>query len=282
MTKDRFGLSWRGELATGILANRARIDAVELIADDHLDAPTTKLRHFRALAREIPLSLHSIHLGLASTVPVSSAYLDKLARVADVIDPASFSDHLAFVRAGDTEIGHMHAPIRDEATLDSTLVNLARAERITGRKPEVENIATLIDPPGCAMTESEWLAKLLQQCENALLLDIHNVHANATNFGYSAEAFLDAMPLDRVHTVHIAGGKWIGDDNGNRRYLDDHLNPVNDPTYALLETLAAKAPNPLTVILERDGRYPAMRELLDELDRARAAVARGRERRERS
>ncbi len=282
MSQDRFGLSWRGELATGILANRARIDAVELIADDYLDAPTTKLRHFRALAREIPLSLHSIHLGLASTVPVSSAYLDKLARVADVIDPASFSDHLAFVRAGDAEIGHMHAPIRDDATLDSTLINLARTERITGRRPEVENIATLIDPPGCTMSEAEWLAKLLRRCENALLLDIHNVHANATNFGYSAEAFVDAMPLDRVHTVHIAGGKWIGDDNGNRRYLDDHLNPVSGPTYGLLESLAAKAPNPLTVILERDGRFPPMQELLDELDRARAAVARGRDRRERS
>jgi len=279
---DRFGLSWRGELSTAILANRARIDAIELIADDYLDAPATKLRHFRALAREIPLGLHSIHLGLASTVPVSSAYLDRIARVADVIDPASFSDHLAFVRSDDTEIGHMHAPIRDEATLDSTLVNLARTERIIGRKPEVENIATLIDPPGCAMTESEWLAKLLGRCENRLLLDLHNVHANATNFGFHPGTFLDALQLDRVHTVHIAGGKWIADDDGNRRYLDDHLNPVGDPTYALLETLASKAPNPLTIILERDGRYPPMRELLDELDRARAAVARGRAQRERS
>jgi hypothetical protein len=33
---------------------------------------------------------------------------------------------------------------------------------------------------------------------------------------------------------------------------------------------------PLTVILERDGRFPPMRDLLWQLDRARAALATGR------
>jgi len=39
---------------------------------------------------------------------------------------------------------------------------------------------------------------------------------------------------------------------------------------------------PLTVILERDGRYPAMDVLLAQLDRAREAVTRGRRRQERA
>jgi hypothetical protein len=42
-------------------------------------------------------------------------------------------------------------------------------------------------------------------------------------------------------------------------------------------TVGRRATRPLTVILERDGAYPPMPVLLDELAHARAAVARGRE-----
>ena len=67
-------------------------------------------------------------------------------------------------------------------------------------------------------------------------------------------------------------GKWIG------RILDDHLHDPPEPVYDLLAALAARCPNPLTVILERDGAYPPMPQLLAQLDRARAAVEFGRAR----
>src|SRR5690348_2317692 len=46
----------------------------------------------------------------------------------------------------------------------------------------------------------------------------------------------------------------------------------------MLEELAALAPQPLTVVLERDGAYPPMNDLLLELKLARAAMRRGRAR----
>jgi hypothetical protein len=46
----------------------------------------------------------------------------------------------------------------------------------------------------------------------------------------------------------------------------------------MLEELAALAPQPLTVVLDRDGAYPAMDDLLLELQLARGAMRRGRER----
>jgi uncharacterized protein (UPF0276 family) len=70
----------------------------------------------------------------------------------------------------------------------------------------------------------------------------------------------------------VAGGSRAG-----ARILDDHKHAVPDPVYDLLAALARHATRPLTVILERDGAYPPMDVLLDELDRARAALARGRQ-----
>jgi uncharacterized protein (UPF0276 family) len=60
------------------------------------------------------------------------------------------------------------------------------------------------------------------------------------------------------------------------RILDDHLHDVPDEVYGLLSALAARVEHPLTVILERDGAYPRIEDLLAELDRARAALEVGR------
>ena len=49
-----------------------------------------------------------------------------------------------------------------------------------------------------------------------------------------------------------------------------------EPVWALLADVAARVSQPLTVILERDGAYPPLSSLLAELDRALAALARGR------
>ncbi len=41
--------------------------------------------------------------------------------------------------------------------------------------------------------------------------------------------------------------------------------------------LGRLAPQPLTIVIERDGRFPPVACLLDQLDSARAALAAGRE-----
>ena len=60
------------------------------------------------------------------------------------------------------------------------------------------------------------------------------------------------------------------------RLLDDHLHDVPPPVFELLALLAQHAPQPLDVIIERDGRYPDFACLLKQLDAARVALRRGR------
>jgi uncharacterized protein (UPF0276 family) len=264
---DRVGLGWRPELAAGILSNLDRIDVIEAIADDYFDSQA-RARALKTLAAQTSVVLHGIALGMASTAPVDPKRLAKMAKLVEQIRPESWSEHLAFVRAGEIEIGHLAAPPRTQSTIDATAENLETARKIVGSLPLVENIATLIDPPASSLAEPEWLTETVQASGAGLLLDLHNLYANSANFGI--EHFLDRLPLDRVHTVHISGGRFIG------RILDDHLHDPPDPVYDLLTELAEKCPNPLTVILERDGSYPPMEHLLAQLDRARAAMAKGR------
>ena len=107
----------------------------------------------------------------------------------------------------------------------------------------------------------------------------HNVYANALNHGYDAREFLRKIPGSRICAIHIAGGKLISAPDGTTRLLDDHLHDVPDPVFDLLEEAAACSPHPLTVILERDGAYPSMLQLLAQIQRARLSLERGRARR---
>jgi uncharacterized protein (UPF0276 family) len=280
-TEDRFGLGWRGELAAGILANLDRIDLVEVIADDFFDAPRNARRALQTLAAQTPVVLHGVSLGLASSVSVETRRLEKTARLCEELLPDYWSEHLAFVRGGGVEIGHLAAPPRTAATIEGAISNLARARKVIGSAPLVENIATLIDPPGSDRDEAAWISEILRASRCALLLDLHNLYVNALNFGYSPLDFLAQIPVERITAIHLAGGKWIGQP-GARRLLDDHLHDVPEPVYMLLEEVGARVQQPLTVILERDGDYPPIECLLEQLNRARQALAAGRARRDES
>jgi uncharacterized protein len=276
---DRVGLAWRDALAGGILAHLDIIDVVEVIADDYFRAPNRRVRALHTLARQVPLYLHGVAMGLASSIPVEQKRLDAMARLVNAVEPQGWSEHLAFVRAGGVEIGHLAAPPRTNEVIEGTLANIAAAKKIIGTSPQLENIATLVLPPCSKMDEAQWITQIIQYSGAPLLLDLHNLYANAVNFGESPEVLLASMPLDRVQCVHLSGGVWIDEPGtGKKRLLDDHIHDVPDEVFALLTELAKRAPQPLTIIVERDGAYPQFDHLLHQLTRAREALAAGRAR----
>jgi uncharacterized protein (UPF0276 family) len=277
---DRVGLGWRPTLAAGILGNLDRIDVLEVIADDYLDAGAAARGGLETLARQAPLYLHGVGMGLASARPVEEARLTRMARLVEAVRPIGWSEHLAFVRGGGHEIGHLAAPPRTEATVAGTLANLARARAVVGAAPLVENVATLVEPPGSTLDEARWLGAIAAGAGTRLLLDLHNLHTNAHNFGFDPLTLLETVDLSKVGVVHLGGGRLVDAADGRARVLDDHLHAVPETVFALLTELGARAPGPLDVIVERDGKYPPMAVLLGELDRARMALAVGRARRD--
>jgi uncharacterized protein (UPF0276 family) len=276
---DRFGLTWHPQLAAAVLTARDRLDLLEVIPEGMFLRSRRAQRALRTLAREIPVSVHGVSLGLASTQAVEQWRLDEFARLVDCVSPDCWSEHLAFVRGGGVELGHLAAPARTAATVDATASNIDRAARTVGAFPLVENVATIIDPPGSEMSERSWLTRVLASTGADLLLDLHNLYANGVNFGFDPEEALRAIPAERIRFIHLAGGMAVRASSGEERWVDDHRHDVPDPVYRLLEIVGELAPHPLDVVLERDGAFPPMTQLLDELDRARIALRAGRARR---
>ena len=275
-SSDRVGLTWHPLLAASILSHGHRLDIVEVIPEGIFLDSRRGRRALRTLSREIPVAIHGVSLGFASSAGVESRRLEAFARLVDEVMPEHWSDHLAFVRAGGVELGHLAAPSRSALTVEATAENLNRASRHVGRVPLVENVASLIDPPMSDRSEETWLRDLLDASPCDLLLDLHNLVTNGRNFGYDPVVLIEALPADRIRAIHIAGGSELEATNGDRRVLDDHRHDVPAAVYRLLELVASRVPHPIDVILERDGAFPPFEQLLGELDRARAALATGR------
>ncbi len=271
----RAGLAWREELAAGIVANLGEIDVLELIAERYLDAPRRTIQALRFLARQRPVWIHATSLGLASSAPVEQPRLERLARLIDAIEPAGWSEHLAFVRGGGWEIGHLAAPPRNASTLDGLCRNLTLARKTIGSLPVLENVASLVDPPFSVWSETEWMSQIAEATEAGFLLDLHNLHTNATNFGEDAGALIAAIPAGRIRAIHLAGGRVI-DGEGGSRILDDHRSEVPEAVFELLAEVARREDR-FDIIVERDGEFPPIEQLIGEVRRAREIASQNTE-----
>lgn len=270
---NRFGIGWRPELAAGIFTQLDRIDVVEVIAENYFNASRRDLDALRGLAEQVPVHLHGVSLGLASATAVEGSRLDKMARLIERVRPECWSEHLAFVRAGGVEIGHLAMPPRTAQAVEQAVRNIERARTVTGFTPKLENIATLFDPPTSTLSEGEWTRQILRETGAPMLLDLHNLYANAVNAGRDHLADLATFPLERVEAVHLSGGMWITSASGERRLLDDHVHSPPPEVFELLRALEGRT-GAVDVILERDGNYPSFDVLIAELDFARGKESR--------
>jgi len=276
--KDRVGLGWRPEIGIGILQQLDKIDIIEVVAENCTHLNNAELKAFSRLSSQVDIVVHALSLGLASTYPVSTKHVEAVARVVNAIKPEAWSEHLAFVRTKDRELGHLAAPPWSEETVESTLTNIQVATQAVGSIPHLENISTLYHPIGSTMSEADWTTEIIRGAKSTLLIDLENIYANSRNFKTDWFTEMLKFPLAEVKYVHIAGGHEATDDAGEY-FLDDHLHPVSEDVFALLEELAFRVSQPLTVILERDGNYPEFNQTNAELNQARKALAKGRQRR---
>jgi hypothetical protein len=264
----RVGLGWRRQLAHRIDQDTG-LGFIEVLAEHLNPAAPLPTPLVRLKERGVPVVLHAVSLSLGGAEPPDARRLDTLARLAERLGAVCVSEHVAFVRAGVIESGHLLPVPRGAEALDLIAENVRLAQAALPVPLALENIATLFEWPAPVLTEAEFLAGLLSRTSALLLLDVANLHANALNHGTDAAAVLAAVPRERLAYVHVAGGVRRG-----ALYHDTHAHPVPKGPLALLEALTARL-GPVPALLERDDHFPPPEELSAELRAIEAAVARG-------
>lgn len=261
------GIGWRAELAHAI-SRRAGLGFVEILAEDirpgAIPAPLYQLRE-----KGVAVVPHGVTLSLGGAERPDGRRLERLARLAEKLDSPFVSEHIAFVRAGGMESGHLLPLPRTRGALDVLVENVREAQAALPVPLALENIATLFEWPGARMEEPEFITELLDRTGALLLLDISNLYANARNHGWDAASYLDRIPLDRIAYVHVAGGVMR-----DGLYHDTHAHATPAGPLDLLRELSSRIALP-GVMLERDDHFPDETEINRELDRIAVSCERG-------
>jgi uncharacterized protein len=227
-------------------------------------------RWLTAIAEHYPLSFHSVGLSLGSADGLNEHDLERLAILCDRYRPASVSDHLSFSGNAHNRFADLLPIPYTKASLDHFAVEISKVQDRLNRQILIENPSRYLAYQGDEMSEVEFIGQLIRQSGCGLLFDINNVEVSATNLGFSATAYVDAIDPDWVGEIHLAGHAVEHHDSGPL-LIDDHGSRVTDATWNLYRRFAERAGAKPTLI-EWDTDVPDYAVLMAEADKAQAII----------
>ncbi|QBY02584.1 DUF692 domain-containing protein [Rhodophyticola sp. CCM32] len=266
------GIGYKAQHYTALTAAPGPVSWLEIHAENYMGDGGRPIAQLRALAERFPISVHGVGLSIGGEAPLDRDHLARLKHLCDWLDPASFSEHLAW---SSHDIGYLNdlLPLPyTEATLARVAAHIDQVQDSVGRRVLLENPSTYLAFEDTTMAEVEFLAELAHRTGCGLLLDINNVFVSATNQGSDARAYIDSFPLHHVGEMHLGGHDEDQDDQGRPLLIDSHGREVVDPVWALYRYTIAKT-GPCPTLIEWDTDVPGFDILKAEAARADAILS---------
>jgi len=221
--------------------------------------------------------VHGVGLSIGGETRPDPDHLARLKHLCDWLNPASFSEHLAWSTHDGAFLNDLLPLPYTERTVARVADHIDEVQEVLGRRMLLENPSSYLAFADSTMRETDFLRAVADRTGCGLLLDVNNVFVSATNLGLDARRYVEEFPMDRVGELHLGGHDEDHDDHGAPLLIDSHGRAVADPVWALLdEVLGHGGPAPL--LIEWDTDVPDWPVLAAEAGRARHALARAAER----
>lgn len=254
------GVGYRGFLHAWLEKNPGLSQCLEITAEHFFEDGSARLRD---LSQRFPLYVHGLGLSLGTPGPLDQDILDQFVRVANTACPQWVSEHIAFTRTHNVDLGHLNPIPRTPEMLDVLTDHVLEVKERCRLPMVLENITAHLDPGG-TMTETEFLNALCARTDCGLLLDVTNLFINSRNHGFNPQAWLRELPPDRIVQLHAVGYSKRDD-----RYHDSHCEPIQDDLLDLIRDVLSYAPVQ-SIIVERDDPQADLDTMHADLQRLRA------------
>jgi len=264
------GLGLRPQHMGQVIDTAPEVAWWEIHSENFLAAGGPRMRQLDLIAARTPISCHGVGLSLASADGVSDTHLARLRGLFDRVKPASVSEHLAWVGVDGAYLNDLLPIPYTAESLQITANNVDRAQQAFGRRILVENPSSYIAFEQSSYAEWDFLVELVHRTGCGLLLDVNNIHVSAHNHHFSAERYLNAVPLSAVGEIHVAG-HLIQTIGSGTLLIDDHGGPVSDPVWDLLRAALLRL-SARPVLVEWDNNLPSLDRLLEELRTAERII----------
>ncbi|MDI1302006.1 MAG: DUF692 domain-containing protein [bacterium] len=249
--------SFLDELASENLAGFP--DFFEVAPENWIGMGGRYARQLRAFTEKHAFTCHGLSLSIGGPLPLDPVFLGDVRKFLDAHQIRLYSEHLSYT----TDDGHLYdlLPIPfTEAAVNHVAARVQQVQEVLGRRIALENVSYYAAAPGQEMSELDFLLAVLKKADCDLLLDVNNIYVNSINHAYDANAFLDAIPAERIACIHIAGHYEEAPD----LYVDTHGADVIPEVWALLDRTYARC-GVIPTLLERDFNIPPLPELLAEM-----------------
>jgi uncharacterized protein (UPF0276 family) len=263
------GIGLRAPHVDEVVAVRPAVGWLEVHAENYMGGGAA-LRALEQVRREYPISLHGVGLSLGSADGLDRRHLERLRALAERIQPALVSEHLAWSVSGGAYLNHLLPLPYDDETLGVVTRHVDEAQARLGRRLLIENPSSYLRFRHSSIPEPQFLAELARRTGCGLLCDVNNVFVSGHNVGFDPEAYLDALPAAAIGEIHLAGHS-TNDADGRPILIDDHGRPVADVVWALYAR-ALRRFGPVPSLVEWDTDLPALSTLLGEARRADAVL----------
>ena len=248
----------------GLLADDIppQIEFMEVAPENWIDIGGRLGRQFQKISEQIPMVCHGLSLNIGGQAPLDEAFIHRVKQFLETHDMHIYSEHLSYC----ADDGHLYdlmpIPFTEEA-IHYVADRIMRTQDILGQRMAMEN-ASYYAAVGKEMEEIEFVNAVLEEADCLFHIDINNIYVNSINHSYDAEAFLKALPGDRIAYAHIAGHYVEAED----LRVDTHGADVIDPVWQLLD-VAYEHFGVFPTLLERDFNIPPLQTLLKEVETIR-------------
>ena len=199
---------------------------------------------------------HGLGLSLPSAIPLDEEMVAAGAAISrDLGGFAWHAEHLNLFIAPRGSVPNAQAGlglpvIYDDESFDLMAAKLRVVADAFACRILLENGSFFTPVPDLDYTEPEFLNRLLHAGLSGTLLDLHNLLVSARNGGMDPAAYLDALDLDGVEEVHLAGG-----DDHEGFYMDSHSTVTPDVVWELAYEYLPRCRNLKAITFEYQESY---------------------------
>jgi hypothetical protein len=233
-----------------ILSEWPEIDWFEALTENYLDTGGRPAHVLDEVAARYPVVLHGVSMSIGAVDPLDLTYLAKVRALADRVGAAWVSDHLCWTGVNGRNTHDLLPMPYNEESLEHTVTRIRQASEILGRRLVLENPSSYVEFGSTTMPEWEFIARMAEESDCGLLLDVNNVYVSSFNHGFDPVEYLDALPADRVVQFHLAGHS-----NNGTHIIDTHDDHVIDEVWELYRH-AIGLTGPVSTLLEWDANIP--------------------------
>lgn len=216
------GVGFKPQHLSRIALDSNGVNWFEVHAENYMVDGGPQKAMLEELAKDFPISCHGVGLSIGGPEPLDTAHLDRLKTLLNWLNPAMFSEHLAWSTHDQVFYNDLLPLPYTNAVLSHVIDHVNQVQDTLNRQILIENPSTYVHFTDHEMSEAEFISAIITKTGCGLLLDINNVYISTQNQNTNAWDYLDGLPMDQVGEIHLGGHIVDEDENGLPLLIDSH------------------------------------------------------------